>query len=83
MEELELLKLLLTEYLVEYYQVMRYEKNGEKLHFYFEEKNDIPEEYLKHQLSSKGFCEEGHHAGFSYSRAWSLFANPTTKVDES
>lgn len=58
MEELELLKLLLPEYLIDYYQVIRYEKNGEELHFYFEEKNDIPEEYLKHPLSSKGFYDE-------------------------
>lgn len=58
MEELELLKLLLPDYLVDYFMVMRYEKKGEELHLYFEEKNDIPVEYAKHRLSSKGFYDE-------------------------
>ena len=58
MEELELLKLLLPDYLVDYFQVMSYEKKGEELHLYFEEKNEFPMEHSKHRLSSKGFHEE-------------------------
>ena len=46
---------MLPKYLVEYYQVMCYEKNGEQLHFYFEEINAIPEEDLKHRLNLKSF----------------------------
>ena len=55
---MELLKLLLPDYLVDYFQVMSYEKKGEELHLYFEEKNELPMEYSNHRLSSKGFHEE-------------------------
>jgi hypothetical protein len=58
LEELELLKLLLPDYLVDYFMVMRYEKKGEELHLYFEEKSDLPIEYAKQRLSSKGFYDE-------------------------
>ena len=43
-----LLKLLLPKYLVDYFDVLRYEQKGEELHLYFEEKNVIPEEFSKH-----------------------------------
>lgn len=58
MEEFELLKLLLPEYLVDYFNVMSYTKEDDRLHLYFEEKNDTPSEYSKHRLSSKGFYNE-------------------------
>lgn len=58
MEDLTLLKLLLPEYLVDYFQVMHFEKEDEQLHLYFEENNEIPSEYLNHRLSSKGFYDE-------------------------
>lgn len=58
LEELELLKLLLPEFLVDYFNVMRYTKENDRLHLYFEEKNDPPTEYLEHRLSSKGFYDE-------------------------
>ena len=58
MADLGLLKLLLPEYLVEYFDVTGYEQNGEELHLYFEEKNEIPEEFLKYKLTSKGFHDE-------------------------
>lgn len=58
MEEIELLKLLLPEYLVDYFNVMRYSKEDERLHLYFEEKNDLPQEYGNDRLSSKGFYDE-------------------------
>lgn len=58
MEELELLKLLLPEYLVEYFTVTRYSKENDHLHLYFEEKNLPLAEYSNDRLSSKGFYEE-------------------------
>ena len=58
MEELELLKLLLPEYLVDYFNVMGYTKEDDRLHLYFEEKNNAPVEYSKHRLMSKGFYDE-------------------------
>lgn len=58
MADIGLLKLLLPEYLVDYFDVLRYEQKGEELHLYFEEKNVIPEDFSKHKLSSKGFFDE-------------------------
>lgn len=56
--DLGLLKLLLPEYLVDYFEVVNYKSEGEKLHLYFEEKNLPPIEYAKDKLSSKGFHDE-------------------------
>lgn len=56
--DLALLKLLLPEYLVDYFEVVNYKSEGEKLHLYFEEKNTPPSEYAKDKLSSKGFYDE-------------------------
>lgn len=58
MADIELLKLLLPEYLVDYFDVITYEKKGEQLHLFFEEKNLPPAEFSKQQLSSKGFFDE-------------------------
>lgn len=58
MADIELLKLLLPEYLVDYFEVISYEKQGEQLHLYFEEKNELPQEYSGHKLTSKGFFDE-------------------------
>lgn len=58
MADLGLLKLLLPEYLVEYFDVVDYKSEGEKLHLYFEEKNNPPQEFGKVKLSSKGFHDE-------------------------
>lgn len=44
MADIGLLKLLLPEYLVDYFEVLRYERKGEELHLYFEEKNELPQE---------------------------------------
>ena len=52
------MKLLLPEYLVEYFEVVGYEKRGEELHLFFAEKNVVPVEFEKVKLSSKGFFEE-------------------------
>tara|TARA_Y100000814_G_C12333374_1_gene402083 strand:- start:1120 stop:1470 length:351 start_codon:yes stop_codon:yes gene_type:complete len=58
MSDLNLLKLLLPEYLVDYFDVIRHESQEEQLHLYFEEKNKPPVEYSKNSLSSKGFHQE-------------------------
>lgn len=52
----DLLKLLLPEYLVEHFEIVKaYENLEEQLHIEFEEKNIIPEEYSYRQYVSKGF----------------------------
>lgn len=58
MADIGLLKLLLPEYLVDYFEVLKHEQKGEELHLFFEEKNDPPQEFLHHKLSSKGFFDE-------------------------
>ena len=54
----ELIKLLLPEIIVEYFELICYEKAEEVLHLYLKEVNSIPKEYRPHKLSSKGFFEE-------------------------
>jgi len=54
----ELIKLLLPEIIVEYFEVTSYEKGEEILHLYLKEINSIPKEYRQNKLSSKGFFEE-------------------------
>jgi hypothetical protein len=54
----ELIKLLLPEIIVAYFELICYEKAEEVLHLYLKEVNSIPKEYRQHKLSSKGFFEE-------------------------
>lgn len=54
----ELLKLLLPEIIVEYFELTSYEKGEEVLHLYLKEINSIPKEYRDSKLSSKGFFDE-------------------------
>lgn len=58
MADIELLKLLLPEYLVEYFDVVTFEKRGEELHLFFEEKNLTINELGDGKHSSKGFFDE-------------------------
>lgn len=52
----DLLKLLLPEYLVEHFDIIKaFEEGEELLHIEFEEKISIPEEYQNRQFHSKGF----------------------------
>ena len=53
----ELIKLLLPEIIVEYFELTSYQKGEEILHFYLKEINSIPKEYRNSKLSSKGFFE--------------------------
>ena len=54
----ELIKLLLPEIIVEYFELTSYKKGDEILHLYLKEVNSIPKEYRQSRLSSKGFFDE-------------------------
>jgi hypothetical protein len=54
----ELLKLLLPEIIVEYFELTSCKKGEEILHLYLKEINSIPKEYRQYKLSSKGFFDE-------------------------
>ena len=53
----DLLKLLLPEIIVEYFELTSYKKGEEILHLYLKEINSIPKEYRQNKLSSKGFFD--------------------------
>ena len=53
----ELLKFLLPPYLVDYFDIVKFEEKEGLLHLYFEEKNTIPQEFSSLQLQSKGFYQ--------------------------
>ncbi len=56
MQTEELLKLLLPEYLVSYFDIIKaHEQPEDILHIEFEEKNIIPEEFKDREYQSKGF----------------------------
>lgn len=54
----ELIKLLLPEIIVEYFELTSYKKGDEVLHIYLKEINSIPKEFRQNKLSSKGFFDE-------------------------
>jgi hypothetical protein len=53
----ELIKLLLPEIIVEYFELTSYKKVDEVLHLYLKEINSISREYRPYKLSSKGFFD--------------------------
>jgi hypothetical protein len=55
---IDLLKLLLPEIIVDYFELTSYKKGDEILHLYLREINSIPKEYMESKLSSKGFFDE-------------------------
>ena len=55
---IELLKLLLPEIIVDYFELTSYEKGDEILHLYLKEINSIPKEFREFKLSSKGFFDQ-------------------------
>lgn len=57
-QDQELLKLLLPEYLVGYFDFVKSEEKEGLLHLYFEEKSSVPKEFSSLNLQSKGFYEE-------------------------
>jgi hypothetical protein len=54
----ELIKLLLPEIIVEYFELTSYKKGDDVLHIYLKEINSIPKEFGQNKLSSKGFFNE-------------------------
>ena len=54
----ELIKLLLPEIIVEYFEFTSYNKGDDVLHIYLKEINSIPKEFGQNKLSSKGFFNE-------------------------
>lgn len=54
----DLIKLLLPEILVDYFELISLKKEEEILHLYLKEINSIPKEYRSSKLSSKGFFPE-------------------------
>ncbi|OPB88539.1 ISAon1 family transposase N-terminal region protein [Elizabethkingia ursingii] len=58
LNETEILKLLLPEVLIDYFDVTKIEEVEKALHIYFEEKNSIPKEFESRILQSKGFSAE-------------------------
>lgn len=54
----ELLKLFLSELLIDYFDILKFEEENKILHIYFEEKNTAPKEFSSLILQSKGFVPE-------------------------
>jgi len=55
---LELLKLILPEFLINHFDLVKNTKNGEVMHLYFEERNTIPFKESKRVLIAHGFYKE-------------------------
>jgi hypothetical protein len=54
----DILKLLLPEIIVDYFELTSYTKEDEILHLYLKEIYSIPKEYRGSKLTSKGFFDE-------------------------
>ena len=52
---LDLLKLILPEFLIDHFDLVKYTKSGEVMHLYFEERNVIPKEESSRMLIAHGF----------------------------
>ena len=55
---IDILKLLLPEIIVDYFELTSYKKEGETIHLYLKEINQIPKEHRESKLTSKGFFDE-------------------------
>ena len=55
---IELLKLILPEFLVQHFDLVKTDKKNEVMHLYFEERNVIPQEEHHRVLISHGFYDE-------------------------
>lgn len=69
----ELLKLLLPEIIVDYFELTSYKKGEDILHLYLKEVNSIPKEYCQDKLSSKGFFDEITVQDFQFGDNKSIF----------
>ena len=55
---IELLKLILPEFLIENFNLSSFKNSEENMHLYFEEKATAPKELASVELVSKGFLDE-------------------------
>jgi len=55
---LDLLKLILPEFLINHFDLIKNTKNGEVMHLYFEERNVVPKEEKSKILVAHGFHKE-------------------------
>jgi len=55
---LDLLKLILPEFLINHFYLVKNTKNGEVMHLYFEERNIPPKEQVSKVLIAHGFHKE-------------------------
>lgn len=55
---IDILKLLLPEIIVDYFELTSYKKEEEVLHLYLKETYSIPKEFQGAKLTSKGFFDE-------------------------
>ena len=56
--EQELLKLLLPEYFIEYFDIIKFEKKENQLHLYFEEKAVLLKSFQIYSFNLKGFTKK-------------------------
>lgn len=56
--DIELASYLLPEGILEYFEIVSHKTSGDKIHFYLEEKNRLPQEYQSEIAQSKGFLPE-------------------------
>lgn len=55
---IDLAKYLLPEGILDYFEIVRDKTQDDRVHFYLEEKNIIPQEYKSFPVKSKGFTRE-------------------------
>jgi len=56
--DIELASYLLPEGLLEYFEIVSHKSSEDKIHFYLEEKNVLPQEHQSKMAKSKGFLPE-------------------------
>ena len=54
----DLAQYLLPEGILDYFEIVKDETENERVHFYLEERNILPEEYQSEKSQSKGFSPE-------------------------
>lgn len=54
----DLAQYLLPEGILDYFEIVKAETQNDRVHFYLEEKNILPEEYESEKSQSKGFSPE-------------------------
>lgn len=62
LNETEILKLLLPEFLIDHFDIVKFAEENKILHIDFEEKSAIPQEFFSKMLQSKRFFA-GNYCG--------------------